>query len=162
MEGDLITMQDIFVFEKTGLTEKGRVTGASAPPVSARVFTSNCGLPVCKFPPRCSKPWWSWEYPIIMTPVIGIVIFLVLFAVLMVAVGLGSRFLELRGKKQMETILNPPPARLKRSRHPFLVAPATGSAGSASSSNARSSRVVHDPAAASRFAMGSQATCWWR
>jgi pilus assembly protein CpaF len=27
MEGDLITMQDIFVFEKTGITEKGRVTG---------------------------------------------------------------------------------------------------------------------------------------
>lgn len=27
MEGDLVTMQDIFVFEKTGLTEKGRVTG---------------------------------------------------------------------------------------------------------------------------------------
>src|SRR6478672_7107595 len=27
MEGDLITMQDIFVFEKTGVTEQGRVTG---------------------------------------------------------------------------------------------------------------------------------------
>ncbi|HWZ31308.1 MAG TPA: CpaF family protein [Bryobacteraceae bacterium] len=27
MEGDLITMQDIFVFERTGLTERGRVTG---------------------------------------------------------------------------------------------------------------------------------------
>ncbi|MGZ4835710.1 MAG: CpaF family protein, partial [Terriglobales bacterium] len=27
MEGDLITMQDIFVFEKTGITENGRVTG---------------------------------------------------------------------------------------------------------------------------------------
>src|SRR5258707_5447985 len=27
MEGELVTMQDIFVFEKTGLTEKGRVTG---------------------------------------------------------------------------------------------------------------------------------------
>src|SRR5216683_2990965 len=27
MEGDLITMQDIFVFEKTGITESGRVTG---------------------------------------------------------------------------------------------------------------------------------------
>jgi pilus assembly protein CpaF len=27
MEGDLITMQDIFVFEKTGLTDGGRVTG---------------------------------------------------------------------------------------------------------------------------------------
>ena len=47
-----------------------------------------------------------------MTPVIGIVIFLVLFAVLMVAVGLGSRFLELRGKKQMETILNPTTGRV--------------------------------------------------
>ncbi len=27
MEGDLITMQDVYVFEKTGLTESGRVTG---------------------------------------------------------------------------------------------------------------------------------------
>jgi pilus assembly protein CpaF len=27
MEGELITMQDIFVFERTGLTEQGRVTG---------------------------------------------------------------------------------------------------------------------------------------
>ena len=27
MEGDIVTMQDIFVFEKTGLTETGRVTG---------------------------------------------------------------------------------------------------------------------------------------
>src|SRR6266568_2273026 len=27
MEGDLITMQDVFVFEKTGLTQAGRVTG---------------------------------------------------------------------------------------------------------------------------------------
>ena len=27
MEGDLITMQDIFVFEKTGLSQSGRVTG---------------------------------------------------------------------------------------------------------------------------------------
>ena len=27
MEGDLVTMQDVFVFEKTGVTENGRVTG---------------------------------------------------------------------------------------------------------------------------------------
>jgi pilus assembly protein CpaF len=27
MEGDLVTMQDIFVFEKTGVSEQGRVTG---------------------------------------------------------------------------------------------------------------------------------------
>jgi tight adherence protein B len=40
-----------------------------------------------------------------MSPIIGIVIFLILFAILMVAVGLGSRFLELRGKKQVATML---------------------------------------------------------
>ena len=27
MEGDLVTMQDLFVFERTGLTDRGRVTG---------------------------------------------------------------------------------------------------------------------------------------
>jgi len=27
MEGDIITMQDIFVFEKTGLNAEGKVTG---------------------------------------------------------------------------------------------------------------------------------------
>jgi pilus assembly protein CpaF len=27
MEGELVTMQDIFVFERTGVTEKGRITG---------------------------------------------------------------------------------------------------------------------------------------
>jgi pilus assembly protein CpaF len=27
MEGELITLQDLFVFERTGLTEQGRVTG---------------------------------------------------------------------------------------------------------------------------------------
>jgi tight adherence protein B len=40
-----------------------------------------------------------------MSPVIGVIIFLVLFAILMVAVGLGSRFLELRGKKQVANML---------------------------------------------------------
>jgi pilus assembly protein CpaF len=27
MEGDVITMQEIFVFEKTGVTQEGKVTG---------------------------------------------------------------------------------------------------------------------------------------
>ena len=60
-----------------------------------------------------------------MTPVIGIVIFLVLFAVLMLAVGLGSRFLELRGKKQMETILNPTTGQNQEVETSILVAPTT-------------------------------------
>jgi tight adherence protein B len=58
-----------------------------------------------------------------MTPVIGLVIFLVLFAVLMISVGLGSRFLELRGKKQMETILNPSVAHSEEIETSILVAP---------------------------------------
>jgi tight adherence protein B len=36
----------------------------------------------------------------------GVLIFLVMFAVMMMAVSLGSRFLELRGKKQVESMLN--------------------------------------------------------
>jgi pilus assembly protein CpaF len=31
MEGDIITLQDVFVFEKTGINEKGRVTGRFKP-----------------------------------------------------------------------------------------------------------------------------------
>jgi tight adherence protein B len=42
-----------------------------------------------------------------MTPVLGTIIFLVLFAIVMIAVGLASHFLELRSKKQVDTILNP-------------------------------------------------------
>ena len=42
-----------------------------------------------------------------MTPILGIILFLVLFAVVMIAVGLATRFVELQGKKQVETILNP-------------------------------------------------------
>lgn len=42
-----------------------------------------------------------------MTPLISILIFLVMFAIVMMAISLGSRFLELRGKKQVESQLNP-------------------------------------------------------
>ena len=41
----------------------------------------------------------------------------------MVAVGLGSRFLELRGKKQMETILNPNTGQVQEVETSILVAP---------------------------------------
>ena len=58
-----------------------------------------------------------------MTPVLGVIIFLVLFAVLMMAVGLGSRFLEMRGKKQMETMLNPGSAAIEERETSILVAP---------------------------------------
>ena len=58
-----------------------------------------------------------------MTPVIIIIVFLVLFAVLMMAVGLGSRFLEIRGKKQMETILNPVSGAVEERETSILVTP---------------------------------------
>ena len=58
-----------------------------------------------------------------MTPVIIVIVFLVLFAILMMAVGLGSRFLEVRSKKQMETILNPVSAVVEEQETSILVTP---------------------------------------
>jgi len=58
-----------------------------------------------------------------MTPIIGVIVFLVLFAVLMMAVGLGSRFLEMRGKKQMETMLSPGSAETEEREASILVVP---------------------------------------
>ena len=58
-----------------------------------------------------------------MTPVLGVIIFLVLFAVLMMAVGLGSRFLEIRSKKQLETMLNPESAAPEELETSILVTP---------------------------------------
>jgi len=50
MEGDVITMQEIFTFEKTGITEKGKVTGrfratGIRPKVSDRLAASGIRLP---------------------------------------------------------------------------------------------------------------------
>jgi tight adherence protein B len=58
-----------------------------------------------------------------MTPVIIVIVFLVLFAILMMAVGLGSRFLEVRSKKQMETILNPVSGVVEEHETSILVTP---------------------------------------
>ena len=54
MEGDLITMQDIFVFEKTGITENGRVTGrfratGIRPKFYERLRSSGMQLPAAIF-----------------------------------------------------------------------------------------------------------------
>jgi pilus assembly protein CpaF len=51
MEGDVITMQDIFVFERTGLNEKGKVTGrfratGIRPKASERLAASGIKLPM--------------------------------------------------------------------------------------------------------------------
>jgi tight adherence protein B len=57
-----------------------------------------------------------------MNPALGIVIFLVLFAVLMTAVGLGSRFVEMRDKKQMASMLNPGTPETEEAQTSILVA----------------------------------------
>jgi pilus assembly protein CpaF len=51
MEGDVITMQDIFVFERTGINEKGKVTGrfratGIRPKASERLAASGIKLPM--------------------------------------------------------------------------------------------------------------------
>jgi pilus assembly protein CpaF len=54
MEGELVTMQDIFVFERTGLTEQGRVTGrfratGIRPKFYERLRTSGIHIPASVF-----------------------------------------------------------------------------------------------------------------
>jgi pilus assembly protein CpaF len=51
MEGDVITMQDIFVFERTGINDKGKVTGrfratGIRPKASERLAASGIKLPM--------------------------------------------------------------------------------------------------------------------
>src|SRR6516164_5559127 len=58
MEGEVVTMQDIFVFKKTGVGEKGEVLGdfvptGIRPKFAERLVTSGIRLPVAMFePPR--------------------------------------------------------------------------------------------------------------
>jgi hypothetical protein len=42
MEGDIITLQDLFVFEKRGSDAEGKVRDASRPPASGRSSTKSC------------------------------------------------------------------------------------------------------------------------
>jgi pilus assembly protein CpaF len=54
MEGDVITMQDLFVFERTGITPEGRVTGkfratGIRPKVSEKIASAGFQLPTTMF-----------------------------------------------------------------------------------------------------------------
>ena len=54
MEGEVITMQDIFVFERTGITQEGRVRGrfratGIRPKCAERLAASGVHLPMDMF-----------------------------------------------------------------------------------------------------------------
>jgi pilus assembly protein CpaF len=54
MEGDVITMQDIFLFERTGMTQQGKVTGrfkatGIRPKCTERIMTAGLALPMDLF-----------------------------------------------------------------------------------------------------------------
>jgi pilus assembly protein CpaF len=54
MEGDVITMQDLFVFERTGITPEGRVTGrfratGIRPKIADKIAASGVTLPTTMF-----------------------------------------------------------------------------------------------------------------
>ena len=59
LEGDQVTMQDIFLFEKTGVAENGKVLGRfKATGVRPRFYEK---LKASRHPAarlRCSRPWW--------------------------------------------------------------------------------------------------------
>ena len=56
MEGDVITMQDIFTFDRTGIDEAGKFHGAfratGSGPSSDRLATAGCRLRPALFEPR--------------------------------------------------------------------------------------------------------------
>jgi pilus assembly protein CpaF len=54
MEGDVITMQDIFLFERTGMSPQGKVTGrfkatGIRPKCTERIMTAGLSLPMDLF-----------------------------------------------------------------------------------------------------------------
>src|SRR3989442_372219 len=55
MEGEVVTMQDIFVFGKRGIRENGEVIGNSWPLASARNSRRSCWLPAFSFRLPCLK-----------------------------------------------------------------------------------------------------------
>jgi len=61
MEGDIVTLQDIFVFEKRGLGPDGRVRGRFAATGFCPSFTRSCWPPAYTFPTTSSTRWWTWE-----------------------------------------------------------------------------------------------------
>lgn len=58
-----------------------------------------------------------------MTPILGIILFLVLFAIIMIAIGMAFRFVELQSKKRVDTILNPAAAEEEGVQTSILVDP---------------------------------------
>jgi pilus assembly protein CpaF len=52
MEGDVITMQDIFVFEREGMDEDGKVIGRFRPPGSGRSSRTGSRRTGSRSPPR--------------------------------------------------------------------------------------------------------------
>jgi len=60
MEGEIITMQDIFVFKKMGIGEKGEVLGefiptGIRPKFAERLITSGYTLPGTMFEPQATR-----------------------------------------------------------------------------------------------------------
>jgi hypothetical protein len=54
MEGEIITMQEIFAFKQTGLADDGKVLGHHTPPASARASSNGCAISASTSAPPCS------------------------------------------------------------------------------------------------------------
>ena len=60
IETDIVSLQDIFVFEKHGLSRDGRVLGGSRPPASCRSSTKSCLPRALNFRFICSTRSRRW------------------------------------------------------------------------------------------------------
>ena len=62
MEQDVITMQDIYLFERTGLKPDGRVSGVfSATGIRPKCAQRAARPPASRWRPRCSSTGWWWS-----------------------------------------------------------------------------------------------------
>ena len=102
LEGEQVTMQDIFLFEKSGIAENGKVLGRfKATGVRPRFYeklrSSGIQLPASSVPDRCGDR-------AIMNALVAFS-FLVILALLLFSISFGLRFYEKQRRKRLVSML---------------------------------------------------------
>ena len=101
MEQDIITLQDIFLFEKTGITEAGKVTGRFRATGIRPKFYDRLKA-VRHHAADADVPDGGGDQ---LNAAGVIVAFIVVFALIMVAVSVGLKFFDARRKRQVADML---------------------------------------------------------
>ena len=112
MEQDIITLQDIFLFEKTGITEAGKVLGRFRATGIRPKFYERLKA-VRHHPAAAAVPDGGGDQ---LMPVGVVVSFVVVFALILLAVSVGLKFFDARRKKQVADMLQTAAGETRSSR----------------------------------------------